>query len=159
MSESHLRRALVMVSALVFTLSFDTVVQAGPGGVPVLQDGSRLWAGPFCGVFPPVPGSALPMWQDPSRPLSAGRTWHIADLSNPNLKQWAKDIMKKEIEEIDRGKIQLTPASSCLPTGVPNFLGDGGPFLIVQAPDKVVIMDEAGPVVRHIYLNVPHSPH
>ena len=157
MSETHLRRALVMVSALVFTLSFGTVVQAGPGDVPVLQDGSRLWAGPFGGVFPPVPGSALPMWQDPSRPLIAGRTWHIADLSNPNLKQWAKDIMKKEIEEIDRGKIQFTPSSSCLPTGVPNFLGDGGPFLILQATDKVVIMDEAGPVVRHVYLNVPHS--
>jgi len=97
------------------------------------------------------------MWQDPSRPLIAGRTWHIPDLSNPNLKPWAKDILKKEIEEIDGGKIQLTPASSCLPTGVPNFLADGGPFLIAQAPDKVVIADEAGPVVRHIYLNVPHS--
>ena len=152
------RHALGLVGALVFALNFNTEVAAQAGYVPVLQDGPQLWAGPFGGVFPPVPGSALPMWQDRSRPLIAGRTWHIADLSNPNLKPWAKDIMKKEIEAIDRGKIQFTPSSSCLPTGVPNFLGDGGPFLIVQAPDKVVIMDEAGPVVRHIYLNVPHSP-
>jgi hypothetical protein len=41
---------------------------------------------------------------------------------------------------------------------VPNFFQDGGPYLIVQGRDKVVIIDEAGPVVRHVYLNVPHSP-
>ena len=152
------RYALLLVGALVFALSLNAEVAAQPGYVPVLQNGPRLWQHPFGGVFPPVKGSALPMWQDLSRPLIAGRTWHIADLSNPNLKQRAKDIMKKDIEEIDAGKIQFTPSSSCLPTGVPNFVQDGGPFLIVQAPDKVVIIDEAGPVVRHIYLNVPHSP-
>jgi hypothetical protein len=152
------RNALLLVGALVFALSLDAELAAQPGYVPVLQNGPRLWQHPFGGVFPPVPGSALPMWQDPSRQLIAGRTWHIADLSNANLKQWAKDALKKDIEEIDAGKIQFTPSSSCLPTGVPNFLQDGGPFLIVQAPDKVVIIDEAGPVVRHVYLNVPHSP-
>ena len=152
------RRALLQAGAFVFALSFNTEVAAQPGYVPVLQDGPPLWQNPFGGVFPPVPGSAVPMRQDPSRHLIAGRTWHIADLSNPNLKQWAKDIMKKEIEEIDGGKLQFTPGSSCLPPGVPQFTQSGGPFLIVQAPDKVVIIDESGPVVRHIYLNVPHSP-
>jgi hypothetical protein len=158
MSEFSSRCALVLIGALVLAFGVSAEAAAQPDYVPVLQNGPGLWEGPFGGVFPPVNGSALPMWQDPSRPLIAGRTWHIPDLSNPNLKQWAKDILKKDIEEIDAGKIQLTPSSSCLPTGVPNFLGDGGPFLIVQAPDKVVIIDEAGPVVRHIYLNVPHLP-
>jgi hypothetical protein len=146
------------MGALIFVCCFNTDVEAQSGYVPVLQDKPELWTGPFGGVFPPVSGSALPMWQDPSRPLVAGRNWHIADLSNPNLKPWAKDILKKEIEDIDGGKIQLTPSSSCLPTGVPNFFADGGPYLIAQAPDKVVMIDEAGPVVRHVYLNVPHSP-
>jgi hypothetical protein len=151
------RCALVLVGALVFVFSLKTEAAAQRGYVPPLQDGPQLWEHPFGGVFPPVRGSALPTWQDPSRPLIPGRTWHIPDLSNPNLKQWAKDAMKKDTEEIDRGKLQFNASASCLPTGVPDFLQDGGPYLIVQAPDKVVMIDEAGPVVRHIYLNVPHS--
>jgi hypothetical protein len=151
-------RQTLLLGAVVFALSFSEDAVAQPGYVPVLQDGPSLWEHPFGGVFPPVQGAALPVWQDPSRPRFAGRTWHIADLSNPNLKQWAKDVLKKDIEEIDAGKIQFTPSSSCLPTGIPNFLQDGGPYLIVQGTDKIVMVDEAGPVVRHIYLNVPHSP-
>jgi hypothetical protein len=65
--------------------------------------------------------------------------------------------MKKEVEEIDKGKLQFSASASCLLTGVPDFLQDGGPYLILQTPDKVVMIDEAGPVVRHIYLNVAHS--
>ncbi len=155
MSGSASRRALLLIGALV---AFTAEGSAQPGYVPVLQNGPRLWQHPFGGVFPPVQGSALPVQQDPTRLRIAGRTWHIADLSNPNLKQWAKDVLEKDIAELDAGKVQFTPSSSCLPTGVPNFVQDGGPFLIAQAADKVVMIDEAGPVVRHIYLNVPHSP-
>ncbi len=152
------RCALVLIGTLGFAVGHKTEAAAQPGYVPILQDGPRLWEHPFGGIFPPIKGSALPTWQDQSRPFAPGRTWHIPDLSNPNLKQWAKDVMKKDVEEIDRGKLQFSPSASCLPTGVPNFLQDGGPYLIVQAPDKVVMIDEAGPVVRHIYLDVPHSP-
>ena len=157
MSQYTSRHALLLVGALVF-LSFNTELAAQPGYVPVLQKGPATWQHPFGGVFPPVEGSALPVQQDPRRVLIAGRTWHIADLSNPNLKQSAKDHLKKDIEEIDRGKIQFTASSSCMPPGTPSFMISGGPFLIVQGRDKVVIIDEAGPAVRHVYLNVPHTP-
>ena len=151
------RCALILAGTLALAFALTLNASAQTSQVPILEDGPWLWEGPFGAVFPPVSGSALPVWQDPSRQLIAGRTWHIADLSNANLKPWAREVLRKQIAEIDAGKIQLTPASSCLPTGVPNFLADGGPFLIAQAKDKVVMADEAGPVVRHIYLNVPHS--
>jgi hypothetical protein len=32
-----------------------------------------------------------------------------------------------------------------------------GPFYLLQTPTKVVILEEQGHQVRHIYLNVPHS--
>jgi len=157
MSSFASRHALLLTGAAV-VLSLNTQVAAQPGYVPVLQDAPPLWQAPFGGIFPPVQGSALPVQQDPRRPHTPGRTWHIADLTNPNLLPWAREALRKDIEEIDGGKLQFTAGSSCLPTGVPNFLADGGPYLFAQTRDKVVIIDEAGPVVRHVYLNVPHSP-
>lgn len=148
-------RALFLAGGMVCLLVTDAAAQRRY--VPVFQDGPWLWEHPFGGQFPAVNGSALPVSQDPSRPLIPGRTWHIPDVSNPNLMPWARDVLKKEVEEIDKGKLQLSASSSCLPTGVPDFFSDGGPYLIVQAPDKVVMIDEAGPVVRHVYLNMPHS--
>ena len=158
MPGSAFRRTPLFVGALVLALSINTEVPAQPGYVPVLQNFPGLWQHPFGVIFPPVQGSALPTQQDPRRPHTPGRTWHIADLSNPNIKAWAKEMMQKEIEAIDRGKLQFSPSSSCLPAAMPNFLQDGGPYLIVQARDRVVMVDEAGPVLRHIYLNTRHSP-
>jgi len=157
MSRWASRHALLLVGAFVFVLSSGTEVPAQPGYVPVLQNFPGLWQHPFGGIFPPVQGSALPTQQDPTRPHTPGRTWHIADLTNPNLKPWARENLKKEIEAIDGGKLQFSASSSCLPTATPNFLQDGGPYLIAQARDRIVMIDEAGPVVRHVYLNVAHS--
>jgi len=154
---SHSRFMSVLIGTLALGFGLKTEAAEQPGHVPVLQNGPGLWEHDFGVVFPPLPGVAPPTWQDPSRKFVRARTWHIPDLSNPNIKPWAKEVMRKEVEEIDRGKLQFNAGASCLPTGVPNFFQDGGPYLIVQAADKVVMIDEAGPVVRHIYLNVPHS--
>jgi hypothetical protein len=155
---ASLRRALLFIGVAVLGLSFNSEVGAQPGSVLVLQNSPRIWQHPFGRIFPPVSGSALPTQQDPTRAHMPGRTWHIADLSNPNLMPWAKELIQKEIAAIDRGKIQFSASSSCFPTATPNFFQDGGPYLFVEARDKIVMIDEAGPVVRHVYLNVPHSP-
>src|SRR5205085_4045418 len=84
MSRFAARHAPLLTSAIVLFCTTQAVAQ--PNYVPVLQDGPNLWQHPFGGIFPPVTGSALPVQQDPKRPHIAGRTWHIADLSNPNLK-------------------------------------------------------------------------
>jgi hypothetical protein len=97
--------------------------------------------------------------QDPGHPfINPVVSFRFGDLSNPNLKQWAKDMMKKDNDEIDAGKIQFTANSSCLPSGVPLFDLLPGPFYLLQTPTQVVILEEQNHQVRHIYLNVPHSP-
>jgi hypothetical protein len=70
------------------------------------------------GDFRPVPGRVPPLSQDPKYPFvpnGAGRqpTYRIADLTNPNLKPWVKEIMKKDNDEVLAGKIAFTPSSSC----------------------------------------------
>jgi hypothetical protein len=151
----HLLRAGV---AFAFVLSFGAEVAAQPGSVLIFQDSPGGWQHPFGGAFPPVQGSAPPISQDRRYPfVNPAQSWRIGDLSNPNLKQWARDIMQKDIDEIDGGKMQFSASSSCVPPGIPHFMQGGGPFIFLQTPEKVVMIEEAGPNVRYIYLNEAHS--
>jgi hypothetical protein len=116
--------------------------------------------------FIPVPGSPPPIANDPAHPhysnaearrLGIQPTYRIADLTNPNLKPWAKEVMKKDNDEVLKGKIGYTPGSSCKPAGVPVFMLDGGPFYFVQTPKEVLIIASEDSNVRHVYMDVPHS--
>ena len=121
------------------------------------------WIG--MGDFKPVPGRVPPVSDDPKYPYvpnGAGRqpTYHIADLTNPNLKPWVKEVMRKDNEEVIAGKIAFTPSQSCLPAGIPAFLALGGnqnPYSFLQTPKEAWIMRSADSQVRRIYLDVPHS--
>ena len=135
-----------------------------PGKVPVFSGaGWRTRGGE---IFIPVPGAPEPTGNDPSHPyihnvdarrLGVQPTFRISDLSNPNIKQWAKDLMKKDDDEVLAGKTAYTPGSSCRPYGVPAIWNSGGPFFFIQTPKAVVIINEHDPFARHIYLNVPHA--
>ena len=97
----------------------------------------------------------------PHVPNNVGRqpTYWIADLaSNPNVKQWAKDVMKKDNDEVIGGKIAYTARSSCDPAGVPGFDQFGvQPLFFMQESKKITMIFSGDQQVRHVYLNVPHS--
>jgi hypothetical protein len=121
------------------------------------------WIG--MGEFRPVPGRVPPVANDPKYPFvpnGQGRqpTYRIADLNNPNLKPWVKEVMKKDNDEVLAGKIAFTPSQSCMPAGVPGFLALGGnqnPYWFLQTAKEVVIMRAADSQARRVYLDVPHS--
>ncbi len=101
---------------------------------------------------------------DPAHPYvpngaGAQPTYRIADLTNPNLKPWVKERMKKDNEEVLAGKIAFTPRSSCRPAGVPGFMSFGRftPVFFIQSPKEVVILFESDQQIRRVYLDVPHS--
>jgi hypothetical protein len=113
-----------------------------------------------------VPGTTPPIYSDPAHPFIPNNgegkqpTFRIADLSNPNLMPWVKDAMKKDIDEILAGKKSaFTAQSSCVPAGVPFFMGYGGPDPIVflQTSKEVWMIWTEDNQVRRVYLNVPHS--
>jgi hypothetical protein len=152
------RLVLLACSALALVPALIAPAMAQTNYVPNLQSGPGGWTHPFGGDFPAVQGSAIPVRQDPSHPfVNTVVNFHFGDILNPNLKQWAKDVMKQDNDEIDAGKIQFTANSSCLPSGVPVFDLLPGPFYLLQTPTKVMILEEQGHEVRHIHLNVPHS--
>jgi hypothetical protein len=101
---------------------------------------------------------------DPAHPYvpngtGAQPTYRIADLTNPNLKPWVKERMKKDNDEVLAGKIAFTPRSSCRPAGVPGFMSYGRftPVYFVQTPAEVLIIFESDQQIRRVYLDVPHS--
>jgi hypothetical protein len=122
----------------------------------------RNGGGPF---FEPVPGRLPPIVSDPAHPfvpngVDKPPTFRIGDLSNPNLKPWVKEHMKKDINEVLAGmKSAFTPQSSCVPAGVPFFMGYGGPdpVIFLQTPKEVWIFWTEDNQVRRVYMDVPHS--
>ena len=112
----------------------------------------------------PIPGEASPTIQD-SRYAHVGNgtgaqpTFRIADLNNPNIKPWAKAVMKRENDKILAGGIGFTARSSCLPAGVPAFFGYAAVESIhfLQTHREVTMIFSGDAQVRRVYLEVPHS--
>lgn len=137
-----------------------------PVAIPDFAADGGAWRTRGGEIFIPVPGAPQPTGNDPAHPyihnvdarrLGVAPTFRISDLGNPNIKQWAKDIMKKDNDEVLAGKIAYTPGSSCRPYGVPAIWNSGGPFFFMQTPKKVVIVNETDRFARHVYLNEPHT--
>ena len=167
MSSFALREKLLAGSMLVVVMAAAPMAQAVAQQIPDFSSNNVGWvglngAGPF---FEPVPGHLVPVSQDPAHPFvpnnGQGRqpTFRIADLSNPNLKSWGKERMKKDNDEVLAGKLAFTPGSSCMPGGVPSFMGYGGvnPTYFLQTPKQVWIIFSQNQQVRRVYMDVPHS--
>ena len=97
----------------------------------------------------------------PYVPNGNGRqsTYRVADLSNPILQEWLKPSMKKANDEVLAGKVPFRARERCWPVGVPGFDAYSlvEPFFFYQRPNEVVVINQGGPEIRHIYLNVEHS--
>jgi hypothetical protein len=166
MSRYASRKCLIACSVLACLLS------AAPGArvaaqqnvsPPDFSSNSVGWIA-IGGEFIAVPGTGPSLLrQDPAHPFvgnntGAQPTYRIADLSNPNLKPWAVERMKKDNEEVLAGKIAFTARSSCMPAGVPDFIMFVvNPVFFVQSPNEVLMVYEGDQQVRHIYMGVPHS--
>ena len=57
---------------------------------------------------------------DPAR--STQPTYRVADLTNPILKPWAVEQMRKANEEVLAGKVPYVPRERCWPAGVPAYV-------------------------------------
>jgi hypothetical protein len=116
------------------------------------------------GDYIPVPGGPSPTRNDPAYPhvgngTGALPTYRIADLSNPNIKPWAKAIMKRENDKVLAGGMGFSARQSCLPAGVPAFMGYSvfESIHFVQTPTEVTMIFSGDEQIRRVYLDVPHS--
>jgi len=86
-------------------------------------------------------------------------TYRVADLSNPILKPWVVEEMRKANDWVLAGKIPFRARERCYPAGVPGWViyTLAEPISILQTDKQVTMINHGGPEVRRIYLDVPHS--
>jgi hypothetical protein len=133
MSTFSLRKKFLarwVLAALVCAVSTAGAAPQQSASVPDFFSNGVGWVG-IGGDFIAVSGARPPVTYDSAHPYvpngtSAQPTFRIADLSNPNLKPWVKERMKKDNDEVLAGKIAFTPRASCMPAGVPAFMNIGG---------------------------------
>jgi hypothetical protein len=140
----------------------------GVGAVPDFSSNGAAWEGAGGGdtAWTPVAGSPPLVGDDPAHPYvsndtsrATGKqpTYHIADLTNPNLTPRAKAIMRQDNDEVLAGKIAYAPVQACTPSGVPAYLLVTGPFHFIQTPEKVFLIEPDEGQARRIHLNVGHA--
>jgi hypothetical protein len=109
-----------------------------------------------------------PVTYDPAHPFiptdpasSIQPTYRVADLSNPILKPWAAEEMRKANEAVLSGKVPYVARERCWPAGVPAYVLEP-PFNIsvfVETEKEILMVHQQDAQIRRIYMNVPHTEH
>jgi hypothetical protein len=145
------------------------MLAAEPGGsTPDFSSNNAAWV-LTNGDYIPILGGPGPTRNDPAHPYvtnnvfrstGAQPTFRVADLTNPNIKPWAKEVMKRENGKVLSGGIPYGARASCMPAGVPAFMAFAvvEPIHFMQTPKQVTMIFSGDAQVRRVYLDVPHSP-
>jgi hypothetical protein len=147
-------------------LSFSATTQGAPPNFA--PDANVGWYAYNRQLIPPQDGPG-PVQQDREHPYVSndefrvtGRqpTDQLADLSNPILQPWARDVVRKRTQLVVAGKPAYPPHASCWPVGVPGFLlrPMTQAMYFIQTPNVVVMILSSKQEIRHVYLTEKHSP-
>jgi hypothetical protein len=160
-----IRSAIAILSASVLPLASASAAETKTA-IPRLESAAVGWS-KIADDFQPAQSGPGPVTYAKDHPYVPNNgngkqvTFRIADLTNPILKPWAIDKMREQNELAAAGKRAYEARASCRPGGVPGFLvmGRVNPLYFVQGKSEVLLINEGGPEVRHVFLDVPHSPH
>ena len=95
----------------------------------------------------------------PDKPIQP--TFRVADITNPILKSWAAEQMKRANDEVLNGKVPYVPRERCWPAGVPAYVLEP-PFnitIFIETPKEILMVHQNDHQIRRIFMNVPHSAH
>ncbi len=159
--------AVGALSGLVWAAAGSILAAEQGGSTPDFSSNEAAWV--LANLdYMPIPGGPSPTRNDPAHPYinnnvfrstGAQPTFRVADLANPNIKPWAKEIMKRENDKVLSGGIPYAARQSCMPAGVPAFMNFAVVESIhfVQTPKEVAMIFLGDAQVRRVHLDVPHS--
>src|SRR5215470_8050845 len=170
MPDFNSRMSLLAIGALtawIWTGSDARLAAEQGASIPDFSSNDAAWVFGL-GDFIAIPGEPSPTRNDPAhryvsnnefRASGAQPTYRIADLSTPNIKPWAKEVMKRENDKALSGGMPYSARASCMPSGVPAFMMAAvEPIHFMQTPKQVTMIFSGDAQIRRIYLDVPHSP-
>ncbi len=79
----------------------------------------------------------------------------VGDYTNPILKPWAADVVKKYGEISLAGITFPSPSNQCWPEPVP-YIFKHGAMQMLQQPEKITILYNEDHEIRWVRLNAPH---
>ena len=169
MPDFNSRMSLLAIGALtawIWTGSDARLAAEQGASIPDFSSKDAAWVFGL-GDYIAIPGEPSPTRNDPAhryvsnnefRASGAQPTYRIADLSNPNIKPWAKEVMKQENSKALSGRMPYSARASCMPSGVPAFMMAAvEPIHFMQTPKQVTMIFSGDAQIRRIYLDVPHS--
>src|SRR5262245_55493353 len=121
---------------------------------------NRMFIAPASGPGPVVQDPAHPyVSNDDFRVTGKQPTQRMADLNNPILQPWAKEILRKNNQIALSGKRVPSPTASCWPKGPTYFLLSPmtQPMYFVQGPKEVVMLITSFNDISRIHLTDKHS--
>jgi len=146
-----------------FLFALDAQGAAKESAIPNFSHADTGWFPVGDDFLPPLSGPG-PVKSDPAHPYynnQSGRqpTDRVADLTNPILKPWVVERMRKSNQETLAGRVPFNPRETCRPAGVPgiDIFSRLRPVYFLQTPKQITIVNEGDQQVRRVYLNVPHS--
>jgi hypothetical protein len=161
----YLTGVLAGAVCLAGSLSFAAMAQ---GTAPDFAPDAGVGWYAYNRIFIPPARGAGPVQQDPAHPYVSNDefrvtgkqpTAQLADLNNPILQPWARDMVRKRNALVLAGKPANPPHASCWPVGVPGFLlrPMTQAMYFIQGPKEVVMILASKVEVRHIKLTDKHS--
>jgi hypothetical protein len=159
------RGVLASAAYLAGSLTISAIAQSAP---PNFAPNPEIGWYAYNRIFIPPPSGPGPVQQDPAHPYVpndefrvTGRqpTERFADLNNPILQPWARDVIRKRNEQVLAGKLVVGASASCWPKGPTGFLLSPmtQPMYFVQGKNEVVLILTSFNDVRHIHLADKHS--
>jgi hypothetical protein len=159
---------VVFASAVCFAASVSvSAIAAGsstPNFAPNPSAGwfayKREFIAPKSGPGPVMQHAKYPrVTNDDYRATGQQPTFAFADIDNPILQPWAREVVRKQNDIVSSGKPAYSRHASCYPVGVPAFdlMPMTRPMYFVQGPKEVVMILTSFSDVRRIFLDVPHS--
>jgi hypothetical protein len=140
---------------------------APTAAIPDLS-GQWIREGALPSTFEDPPGEPGPVVMDLNAPHNGsgfgpdgrtiGATPWIADLSNPILKPWVREVLKTNNALETAGEAPFTQHGTCNPSGVPQVLNLREPKTILQTSEQITIVYQRDMQVRRVYLNEQHPP-
>lgn len=127
------------------------------------------WVALQGGFQAPAGGGAGPVLDDPNHPTVTNDDFRIsgkqpsfpvAELNNPVLQPWVREVLRKRNEDLLKGEQGFGPRQNCWLVGAPAFwlAAVFQPIFIIQSAKEVVMVAQTdNHQIRHIYLDVPHT--